>query len=277
MKNQILSLFLLLSTQALANPELNIDQDHLHEITGNNEATYKPVALAVENIAPESNRVGARKKIVITYDQIASSNISTTWKASPNGQTSYDLYSQGINEAIKNNLKMTSGHKISIEYLVTNNFSLELSDTYRAYQMEGQQVGYMNGGLTGGTQPVTLDNYDEFHDIQIGAKYAINLIDTANVDLDLIPQTSVGVVHVKSDSTLYYGVGQKDEQHYNGVGGYSYGAGIGARATFLDRFFIEGSVEYRNYVLAPTKDKNGQSQEIDQNGVMAYFGVGFKF
>ena len=273
-----LSLLVLLSSNILADT-ITIDHSHLNEIVGDNEAAFKPIKFEEGEVDPETNRVGARKRVVITYSQIMHSDITSTYNASPDGESSYNLYSERMNEMMKDNLELTEGHVISVEYLVTPNFSIELSDTYRKYNMEGRQVGHIDGGLLGGGSEDVFgfEHQDKIHYIQIGAKYAINIIDTPHFDFDISPKASVGVVHVQSDSTSYYGAGQREESHYNDLAGYSYGVGIEAKMTFLDNFFVKGGAEYRNYVMAPMKHDSGASQQIDQNGVLVYFGIGIQF
>lgn len=268
---------LALSTQVPGNTNLSIDHAHLNELVGDNEAAFKPVAIEEENIDPNFSDVGARKRVVITYSQITHSDISSSYTASGDGNSTYNLYSEEINEAMKDGLELTEGHVISVEYLVTSNFSIELSDTYRKYNMEGRQVGFVDGGLFGDDQSVRFDNQTELHDIQIGAKYAINIIDTPNIDFDISPKASVGLVHVNSKSTTHYGINQSEEEHFNDIGGYSYGVGLEAKVTFLDNFFVKGSAEYRNYVMAPMEHDSGASQQINQNGLLVYFGVGIQF
>ncbi len=268
----------LLCSQVFANT-LSIDHSHLNEIVEDNDATFVPIKIEEGELNPDTNRVGARKRVVITYSQVMHSDISSTYNASADGESSYDLYSEEINGMMKDNLELTESHVIAVEYLVTPNLSIELSDTYRKYNMEGRQVGFMDGGLLGDDESSSFGfkHQDQIHDIQIGAKYAINIIDTPKFDFDIVPKASVGIVHVKSDSSTSYGAGQSEESHFNDFAGYSYGVGIEAKATFLDSFFIKGSAEYRNYVMAPMEHDSGASQQINQNGLLVYLGVGIQF
>lgn len=275
---KFIALLLLISNQIFAN-NLNINHSHLNEIVGDNDASFEPVEIVEKRLTETEREEGIRKRFRITYSRLSQSDMDTTFTIRKDGDLFYDNNSEEFNKMLEENLELKEGHKFSIEYLVTQNFSIELADTYRRYQMDGRRVGFTEGNLfePERTDIYEADNVTILNDIQIGAKYAIRIIDRPNFRLDLSPGASVGLVHVQSDSNAYYNGEKYDESHYNDIGGYSYGVSIEAKAVLWDRFFVSVGAEQRNYVIAPMEHESGFSQQIDQSGVNVFIGIGFFF
>ena len=273
-----LSVVLVLTANIFAN-NYQISHSHLNEITQDSEAVFKPIAIEERAVDEKSKLDGIRKRIVITYSNLRYSDVETEYNVNREDENLYNLSNEEINEMLKKNTVLEDGRKISIEYLVTDKFSIELSDTYRKYSMNGRHVGYTEGGFLeeDRSDVYEIKNTTELNDIQLGVKYAIRLIDTPEFKLDISPGVSAGVVHVKSDSKTYYNGEKYEENHYNDIGGYSYGVSLEAKAIFWDRFFVSVGAESRSYVIAPQEYSDGFSQQIDQSGVNIFLGVGVRF
>lgn len=281
MKKKVLALTLLL-TQGLLAKDIEINHSHLNDLVGDPDAIFKPIAIQEEEIDATLNRVGARKRVVITYSKVTQADIESTFTVSPDGDATYQFYNEEMNGLMADNLELRDSHVIAIEYFVTNNFSLELSDTYRRYDMDGRQVGIVegsNGGLLSGptTNQFGFNQESQIHDIQIGAKYSVKVIDIPNFELELSGKGTIGVVHMNATSSIEYGIGERQDTAFNDFAGYSFGVGAGVKATLFDSFFIEGRVEQRNYVMAPMSHDNGISHQVDQDGLLFFLGVGFQF
>jgi hypothetical protein len=275
MKRLLLALGILTSIHA---NEISISHHHLNELTGNPDAQYRPVAIAEEMPDPTEIRRGKRKRFVITYSQVTQSEINSSFTMSPNANSSYQLNNDEMNEMMRENLELSDSHVIAVEYFLNENFSIELSDTYRHYSMDGMQVGDANGGnLLQGAGTFGFDQNDEIHDIQIGAKYSIKVVDVPNFEVELGAKATVGVVHLNSTSTFDFGPGQRDQNNFNDFAGYSYGVGLNAKVTLFEHFFLQGGIEQRNYVMAPIEYDNGVSHQIDQDGLLVFLGIGVQF
>ncbi len=277
MKKVLLSV--LLFSSYVFGENLNINHAHLNEIVGDSEAVFKPIDIKELELDEESLLDGIRKRFVISYSQLNRSEMDTSYNVSRDGESVYDVYDEDFNHYLEENLKFKEGHKVTIEYLVTQNFSIELADTYRRYNMSGRHVGVTEGGL------LEDDRYDVYeaknvtilNDIQLGMKYAIRLVDTPSFRFEISPGASVGLVHVYSDTKTYYNGEKYEENHFNDIGGYSYGVSLEAKAVFWDNFFLQIGVEQRDYVLAPMSHESGVSQQIDQSGYNFYIGAGIRF
>ncbi|MFG1499030.1 hypothetical protein ABMA70_02390 [Halobacteriovorax sp. XZX-3] len=277
MKKIFLS-FLLFIPQVFGE-NLNINHAHLNELTGDNEAVFEPIAIKELEVEEESLLDGIRKRFVITYSKINRSDMDTSYNVSNDGDSLYDLYDEEFDRILDENLKFKEGHKVTIEYLVTQTFSIELADTYRRYNMSGRHVGVTEGGFLEDDQYDVYEakNVTILNDIQIGMKYAIRLVDTPRFRFELSPGISAGLVHVQSDTKTYYNGKEYEENHFNDIGGYSYGVSLEAKAIFWDNFFVQVGVEQRDYVLAPMAHESGVSQQIDQSGFNFYIGAGIRF
>ena len=274
-----IAIALILGAQVLAN-DYQINHSHLNELVGDSEAVFKPVEVEELNLSEDSKLDGVRKRFIITYSQINYSNIDSSYNVSHEDESIYDLDSENLNQMFEDRLELVNGHKISVEYFVTDNFSIELADVYRKYQMDGRHVGRTksDGFFEESESNIyQVENETILNDIQLGIKYAIRLVDTPEFKVDLSPGMSAGLVHVNTTTRSYYNGQDNEESHYNDIGGYSYGVSLEAKATFWDSFFIAVGVEQRNYVMAPMSDDNGFSQQIDQSGVNFFIGGGIKF
>ncbi|WP_412473304.1 hypothetical protein [Halobacteriovorax sp. YZS-1-1] len=269
---------LLLGAQVLAN-DYNIEHSHLNELVRNNDAIFEPVEVEEGKVDEEDILDGIRKRFVITYSQINYSAVDSSYNVGHDEDDIYNFGGEDFNKMFDENIEFKEGHKISIEYLVTDNFSIELADTYRKYQMNGRHVGYTQGDLFNDDRydVYEADNITVLNDIQLGMKYAIRLVNTPELKLDLSPGVSAGLVHVKSGTNTYYNGQKYEDNHYDDIGGYSYGVSLEAKAIFWDRFFVSVGAEQRNYVLAPMEHESGFNQQIDQSGMNFYIGAGIRF
>jgi hypothetical protein len=155
--------------------------------------------------------------------------------------------------------------------------SIELADSYREYGLDGETVGEVeedDGSFFGGTStgPIKLDHYDKINDMQAGLNYTVK----AGNGLEFSLRSSLGLVHLDTKTSTHSVLGDEVLNEYDGLAGYSYGAGVRVRYT-VKNFFLQGGVDYRKYVLAPTTNDDGSSQEIHQQGTMFYISFGLRF
>ncbi|WP_419173399.1 hypothetical protein [Halobacteriovorax sp.] len=145
--------------------------------------------------------------------------------------------------------------------------------------MIGRSVGRTEGGLFSDEEYSIYEAKNEkiLNDIQLGVRYVIRMIDTPRLKLELGPGISGGLVHVNTRTKTNFNNDEYNDEHFNDIGGYSYGVSLETKVTINDRFFITAGVEYRNYVMAPLEHDSGLSQQIDQEGVNFYIGVGVRF
>lgn len=285
MKSHLIFIFLFFSSQSLLAQAKNhsIDTEHLKTITGNEDVLFVPVETKSLPPTEEQEARGIKGRLLISWGQIQFGDIDTSFhRYDQNGDEVSEDDVDYINQYIANNLEQVRSHLVSIEYLVTDHLSIELADNYREYGLDGETVGEEgDSGLLfdpmSSTNPWKLDHFDKIHDIQLGINYNVNIVKTKHGGLDLSLRGSGGLVHLDTRTSANYTNGGSETLHeYNGLAGYSMGAGVRARFTHR-KFFVQGGVDYRRYVIAPTRNEDGTSQEIHQEGFMFYLGIGVRF
>lgn len=287
MKNFFYSLLLLLSYQfsaAAADQQLIINSDHLQQLT---ESDKKFVPVKTEYIEADEKLKdqGVQGRLLISWGVVNSDEFTTTYhKYDENGEETSSTDIDAINTYIADHLELKASNYVTVEYYVTNSFTIELSDYYREYGLDGENVGeaqesdsFFNFTGDSSTDSTTgLNHIDRIHDFQLGVNYIVPLMKTKSSKLELALKGNVGLVHLDTKTTYDYMVGEEVLHEYNGLAGYSYGGGAKVRYNYK-RFFVQAGVEYRNYVLAPTKNDDGSSQEVHQNGFNYLFAIGWHF
>ena len=291
MRNLALALILLGSSLCYAANEddfatVDLDEFHLEELTNENEKVFAPIGVEVLKPTPEQRESGIRNRLIISYGQIAFEDFETTFRSDNQERGMYGNFDiNKFNQIMKEELKLKESHIVSIEYYITDKFSIELSDTYRDQGFDRTQVGEIDmssggTGLLGGgsstSQPYYMDHNSQTHDVNVGLGYTLRLINKSWGGLSLTLKGNAGVIHMNTRTEVDYGTSENYTYEYEGLAGYSLGAGVRTRFTYKN-FFVQGGVDYKNYVIAPMEHQDGSTSDINQKGLMYYLGIGFRF
>ncbi|MFT6067979.1 MAG: hypothetical protein ACJAT2_002530 [Bacteriovoracaceae bacterium] len=291
MRNLILSLILLGSSLCYAGNDddfatVDLDEFHLEEITQQSDKVFTPIGVEILKPTPEQRETGVRNRLIISYAQIAFEDFETTFRSNNQERGAYGNFDiNKFNEIMKEKMKLNESHIVSIEYFVTDQFSIELSDTYRDQGFDRTQVGEIDmtsagagllGGGTTSSQPYYMDHNSKTHDFNVGLGYTLKLINKSWGGLELTLKGNAGIIHLDTRTEVDYGTNDNYTYEYEGLAGYSLGAGVRTRFTYKN-FFVQGGVDYKNYVIAPMEHQDGSTSDINQKGLMYYLGIGIKF
>jgi len=267
--------------------EIELDSFHLKEVVNDSEdSTFVPVEIKMEKPNDDQRSRGVVNRLIISYGQISAENFETTFESNNEDRGlngNFDI--NRFNEIMKEELKLRASHIITIEYFITDALSIELGDTYREQGMDRTQVGEYSpssggGNLLGGggstSTPYYMDHEDRTHDITLGLGYTVKVMDNNFGKIEITFKGNAGLVHMDTRTEVDYGTPENYVYEYEGLAGYSLGAGVRARYSYKN-FFIQGGVDYKNYVIAPMEHSDGSTSQINQRGFMAYFGIGIRF